>query len=145
MVGVANPQNLKRGGITPEAQERGREVQRQRKAESAALQQLAKADPYAAYDEMHAHMTKHILELLRKEAKEGGLPQREITDRLREYRQLTDSLASYRQSRGEAEAAKEFFEALEERLVHANLSELSPSGPPPQAEPEPEGKEALSA
>lgn len=127
---MANDDNLKRGGITKEAQERGRATQRRNKEEERAIAELASSDPYAAYDEMHSRMTKHILKLLKQEEREGGLPQREITDRLREYRQLTDSLAEYRRTKGEAEAAKEFFGALEVRLANANFDESSPTSPP---------------
>lgn len=124
-----NTDGLRRGGISADAQAKGREAIEKQRAEDKALQELSAEDPYAAYDEMHATMTKHILRLLRKEQREGGLPQREITDRLREYRQLTDSLAEYRRTRGEADQAKEFFTRLDERLQTANFNETSPTGP----------------
>lgn len=133
---MANPKNtehLKRGGISPEAQQKGLAAMKAAREEKAAVVELAKKDPYAAYDEIHATMTTHIVTLLKAEQREKGLPQREITDRLREYRQLTDSLAAYRQTKGEAEQAQQFFAALASRLTEANFSELSPSGPPKKA------------
>lgn len=124
-----NPDNLKRGCITPEAQAKGRETQLREKEEAERLKDLAAQDPYAAYDEIHRHMTAHILKLLKAEARTGGVPDRAVTDRLREYRQLTDSLATYREARGEIEAARSFFRALEERLAQANFDETSPAAP----------------
>jgi hypothetical protein len=138
MTQVRDTSGLKRGGISPDAQRRGLETIRRNKEFEDRVAATAKDDPYAAYAEMHETMTRHILKLLKDEAKEGGgLPQKEVTDRLREYRQLTDSLAAYRDARGEAERLKEFFSALDERLAQANFSELSPDAPS-----DPEGDES---
>lgn len=125
-----NTDGLKRGGITPEAQAKGAAAAAKVREEQNALVELAVKDPYAAYDEMHVAMTRHILKLLKDEARTGGTPDRAVTDRLREYRQLTDSLAAYREAKGEAEAARQFFDALSRRLAQMNMDETSPSGPP---------------
>lgn len=125
-----NTKHLKRGGITPEAREKGLAAMRQTHADDAARAELAKTDPFGAYGEIHAQMTKHIVKLLRDEARGGDTPSREVTDRLREYRQLTEALSQYHRDRGEAESAKALFAYLDERLASLNLKEDSPTGPP---------------
>lgn len=125
-----NSKYLKRGGITPEAREKGLAAARQVHADDAARAELAKTDPFGAYGEIHAQMTKHIVKLLRDEARSGEPPAREVTDRLREYRQLTEALSQYHRDRGEAEGAKAMFGYLEQRLATLNLKEDSPTGPP---------------
>jgi hypothetical protein len=110
--------NLRRGGIqgTPDTARRAREAKATLAAEADRLGELATADPYAAFDEMHAIMTRHTLKLLRAEERSSGKPVREVTDRLREYRQLTEALAEYRASRGGMAEAEEFFQTLGQRM-----------------------------
>ena len=91
-------------------------------SDDEALARHASEDPYGAYDELHAVMTRHILRHLRDEERSGGRPSRDVTDRLREYRQLTEALATYRGSHGAEREAKEFFGTLEERI--ASLASL---------------------
>jgi hypothetical protein len=111
--------NLRRGGIegTAASARRAREAKASIDAEGKRLGNLAKEDPYAAFDEMHAIMTMHTLKLLRAEERSSGKPAREVTDRLREYRQLTEALARYRSARGELEGTSDFFATIEERMV----------------------------
>lgn len=125
-----NSKHLKRGGITPEAQAKGLAAMKKVHEDDAARAELAKSDPFGAYGEIHAQMTKHIVKLLRDEARGGETPSREVTDRLREYRQLTEALSQYHRDRGEAESAKALFAYLDERLATVNLREDSPTGPP---------------
>lgn len=122
--------NLKRGGIDSASRERGLAAMQATHAADAARAELAKTDPFGAYGEIHAQMTKHIVKLLRDEARSGETPSREVTDRLREYRQLTEALSTYHRDRGEAESAKALFGYLDERFAAMNLSEDSPTGPP---------------
>ena len=129
-----NPEYLKRGGLTPGRQQGLDEIARQRERERA-LGTLAKDDPYAAYDEMHALITRHILQLLRREKRTGKLDSA-VTDRLREYRQLTDTLSTYRERKGALEHAAELFTYLDERIANANFCEDSPERP---EMPDPEG------
>lgn len=129
MANRGNPGNLKRGGITPEAQRKGLEAMKRGREERDALLDKAREDPYAAYHDMHKQMTAHILKLLKEEAREGGLPKAAVTDRLREYRQLTAELNTYLERKGELDAAGEMFAHLEERLAQANFDEDSPDAP----------------
>ena len=129
-----NTSGLKRGGITPEAQKKGLEAMQRANARRKDLLDKSRTDPYAAYLDMHEQMTKHILKLLKEEAKEGGAPVSSITDRLREYRQLTSELNDYLERRGELDAAAAMFAHLEERLAQANESEESPDAPGPEGD-----------
>lgn len=117
--------NLKRGGVTKEAQQAGLQAIKESREYTKRLQEKAKEDPYAAYEEMHAQMTKHMLKLLKEEAKGDALPKREVTDRLREYRALTQTLAEYHASKGASEHTKDLFARIDERLAQANFFELT--------------------
>lgn len=127
---MAGKDNLKRGSLTPEQQAKAFQAMKATVAADAARAELAKDDPYAAYAEIHAQMTRHITKLIRDEARGGDTPSREVTDRLREYRQLTEALSAYRRDAGEADTARRIFAYLEDRLATANLTEDSPTGPP---------------
>jgi hypothetical protein len=110
--------NLRRGGVpaTTETARRAREAKAALAADGDRLAAVAAEDPYAAYEEIHATMTRSIVRLLRTEERSNGNPSREVTDRLREYRQLTEVLAEYRRSRGADVEADAFFSTLEQRL-----------------------------
>lgn len=139
MARPGNPANLKRGGITPEAQQKGLEAMRAGRERRDEILEKSRTDPYAAYLDMHEQMTKHILSLLKQEREAGGAPVSAITDRLREYRQLTAELNAYLERRGELDAARTMFAHLEERLALANFSEESPDdAPSPEGDPAPE-------
>jgi hypothetical protein len=115
-------QNLKRGGApaTAAAAARARAAKAQQRESTDRLGEIATDDPWAAYNELHATMTKHITKLLKDEQRSGGKPNRETTDRLREYRQTTEALATYRKNRGSAvEDAREFFATMQERMENA--------------------------
>jgi hypothetical protein len=76
----------------------------------------AAADPWSAYQELHATMTRHISKLLRDEERSGGKPSRDMTDRLREYRVTTQALSEYRAGSEVDQETRTFFQTLGERL-----------------------------
>lgn len=119
--------NLKRGGIrgTPESAARAREAKAAHAAETRRIAELARTDPYAAYDELHGMMTRHIIKLLKAEERSGKPPSRDVTDRIREYRQLTEALNQRNLSMGASHEAERFFDEMEKRLHAAapNLGE----------------------
>jgi hypothetical protein len=129
--------NLKRGGIkgTPETAARARAAKAKQHAELDRLGELAGDDPHAAYDELHAIMTRHIVKLLRAEEREGREPSRNVTDRLREYRQTTEALSEYRRARGSDAEAEAFFAQLDARMaaVIERVGEPQPAVEPPPA------------
>lgn len=133
-----NTDGLKRGGITPDAQKKGLEAMKAGRERRAAVLEKSRTDPYAAYLDIHEQMTRHILKLLKDEAREGGTPVSSVTDRLREYRQLTSELNEYLERRGELDAAAAMFAHLEDRLAGLNESEESPDAPGPEGESAPE-------
>jgi len=91
------------------------------------LGRLGADDPWQAYSEMHATMTRHISKLLRDEERSGGKPSREVTDRLREYRATTEALTAYRRTHGSMLEAREFFATLSDRV--AELQKLGEPKP----------------
>jgi hypothetical protein len=111
--------NLRRGGApaTSDAAAKARAAKAETRASNERLEALAAHDPWAPYGELHIVMTKHITKLLKDEQRSGGKPNRETTDRLREYRQTTEALSTYRRSSGShLDDAHEFFATLETRL-----------------------------
>jgi hypothetical protein len=129
--------NLKRGGAPPTAQRarKAREAKAAHAAEERRLAELAAQDPYAAYEELHGLMTRHIVKLVRQESRSSAKPSRDVTDRLREYRQLTEALAEYRRSAGAEGMADAFFATIEERLRSGSINLAPGSGPRPYIEP----------
>jgi hypothetical protein len=110
--------NLKRGGVRADAvsaalARAGKTAIRARDDELAAT---AGRDPWGAYEELHATMTRHITRLLRDEERSGHKPSRELTDRLREYRVTTQALSEYRSMHAVDEETKAFFATLGERM-----------------------------
>lgn len=124
-------QNLKRGGIagTAATAARARDGKAALAAEAQRLADTASADPWAAYGDLHATMTRHMLKLLRNEERQGIKPSRDVTDRLREYRQTTEALTAYASARATETEAEGFFAELDERMAAA--LERMPNGPEP--------------
>jgi hypothetical protein len=110
--------NLKRGGARADAASaaRARAAKAARAKERLAVEALASDSPFAAYEQLHATMARHIKRLLDQEEREGGRPSRDLTDRLREFRQTTIALTEYRRERGAMESAREFFIELDRRV-----------------------------
>jgi hypothetical protein len=123
--------NLKRGGIagTAATAARARAGKAALAAETQRLGDTASADPWAAYGELHAVMTRHIVKLLRDEERQGSKPSRDVTDRLREYRQTTEALTAYASARALETEAEGFFADLDDRI--AAVLERMPNGPQP--------------
>lgn len=121
-------QNLRRGGIhgTPESASRARAAKAALRTQENELGETAAADPWAAYQELHATMTRHISKLLRDEERSGGKPSRDVTDRLREYRVTTQALSEYRADNLMSTEATAFFATLHERL--ANIQQVTTCG-----------------
>jgi hypothetical protein len=124
-------QNLRRGGIagTAATAARARAGKAAIAAESQLLADTASDDPWAAYRELHAIMTRHVAKLLRDEERQGSKPSRDVTDRLREYRQTTEALTAYASARAVETEAEGFFANLDERIAVA--LERMPNGPEP--------------
>jgi len=133
MVQKRNTSGLKRGGVSDEARQKGLAKAREVNLEKNRILAAAAENPYAGYDEMHKTMTRHILMLLKGESRDGTKPQREVTERLREYRQLTSELNTYLQTKGADEEANAFFALVDRHLETANFYEASPDGPPVEA------------
>ena len=114
--------NLRRGGVTGNAETaaKARAAKAEYRRADEDLAATASADPWRAYQDLHATMTRHISKLLRDEERSGGKPARDVTDRLREYRVTTQALSEYRGSRGHLEEARDFFETLGERIGQIN-------------------------
>jgi hypothetical protein len=110
--------NLKRGGVqgSSKTAARARAAKADYRASDEALATAATTDPWGAYQELHATMTRHISKLLRDEERSGGKPSREVTDRLREYRVTTQALSEYRGNLEPDAQARAFFETLDERI-----------------------------
>ena len=82
-------------------------------------------------------MGRHTIRLLRAEAKSGGKPSREVTDRLREMRVLTEALAAYEAQHRPELQSDDFFATLDARLtaLEQMVQQLQES-----REPAPRGK-----
>jgi hypothetical protein len=119
--------NLKRGGIAGTAATAARA--RAGKAALAAETQRLGDTASAAYGELHAVMTRHIVKLLRDEERQGSKPSRDVTDRLREYRQTTEALTAYASARALETEAEGFFADLDDRI--AAVLERMHNGPQP--------------
>lgn len=129
-----NTSGLRRGPATAEQKKNltqsGTKARKLYKEADDKIGELASADPYAAYPEIHANMAAHLAKLIRDERRDGGTPSREVTDRLREYRQLTEALNEYNRARGDVSPTESILAEMETRLSEANLGE----GPAPYLE-----------
>lgn len=129
---MANPnpkvENLRRGGISHDAQLKGIDAMNAAKARKAALLVKAKEDKWGAYEEMHVMMTKSLLKLLKEEERQGSV-QRDVTDRMREYRMGLEKLTEYLALRSQEDQAKDFFEDLNDRLSELDLASHLPEPP----------------
>ena len=83
-------------------------------------------------------MTRHVSKPLRDEERPGGKPNRETTDRLREYRHTTEALHEYRLlHRSQTSEAGEFFATFDERIRVVMKDIAMNGGPHPITDVEP--------
>lgn len=131
MVTEKQKKNLRAGGApaTAEAAAHARAALESRRAKEKRIGELASEDPFAALDELHPVLVRHLARLIREEERGGGQPSRNVTDRIREVRQLTERLVDWRQTHGMNEEADDFFTTLDARIT--SIMERIPDGPHP--------------
>jgi hypothetical protein len=127
--------NLRRGGVPASAETaaHARAALEARRAKERRIGELASEDPFAALDELHPVLVKHLARLIREEERAGGQPSRNVTDRIREVRQLTERLVDWRAAHGMMDVADDFFATLDERV--GAVTALMPEGPRPVVRP----------
>jgi hypothetical protein len=127
--------NLRRGGVPASAETaaHARAALEAKRAKEKRIGELASEDPFAALDELHPVLVKHLARLIREEERAGGQPSRNVTDRIREVRQLTERLVDWRAAHGMMDVADDFFATLDQRV--AAVAALIPEGPRPVVRP----------
>jgi hypothetical protein len=122
--------NLRRGGISPEAREKGWAARAANEAQDEAIEAMALESPMEAMEAMAAVALRDLSRALRRDARIGGEPSTAVTGRMREVRMLVESLNVYMSRRRSMDdQAAEFLGSLDQRMG-ALQEALSAEGPP---------------
>jgi hypothetical protein len=121
--------NLRRGGITQEAREKGWVARAANEAQDDAIESMALESPMEAMEAMAAVALRDLSRALRRDARIGGEPSPAVTARMAQVRLLVETLNVYMSRRHTVEdQAAEFLATLADRIP--NLERLAEAAEP---------------
>lgn len=154
-------ENLKRGGVRPEAQAAGRARQERERELGRAVAgnpddvdfdeavNERQRDPVGTMFRTHDVLAEMVTRLGARSLRGGRTPDRQMVDLLKEFRQANAQVTEYLQARGALAQGESFLATMDVRLeTLADVIAANPDGvqplvePPPAPEPEPEPEPA---